>query len=192
MKPEPNPNTPPPSRRLRRAHALLLVIDIQEKLLPAMWENERVIQQASRLIRGAAALEVPILVTEQYRRGLGPTVPELAALVPSFAPIEKLSFSGCTPEIQSCLQTRDIRDVVLCGIESHVCITQTALDLLDAGWRVWAVGEACSSRRSSDWQAGLQRMAQAGAVTVCTEMVLFEWLEKSGTPEFKKILEVVK
>jgi nicotinamidase-related amidase len=172
--------------------AALLVVDIQEKLLPAMWEAERVVQRSVQLVRGAAVLRVPVVVTEQYRRGLGATVSEVASVVPAFAPVEKLTFSGCVPGVLAALQERAVRDVVICGIEAHVCVAQTVLDLLDAGFRVAVVGEACSSRRQDDWQAGMDRMRGAGAIPLSTEMVLFEWLERAGTEEFKEVLGLVK
>jgi nicotinamidase-related amidase len=184
-----NPNR---SRRIHCAGSALLLVDIQERLLPAMWEAERTLERALQLARGAALLQLPILVTEQYRKGLGPTVPTLASAVPGFHPQEKLAFSGAEPEILDALRRSQAVDVLLAGIEAHVCVTQTALDLLDAGFRVVVLSDACSSRTPGNCQAGLDRMRQAGAIPATVEMVLFELLERAGTEPFKQILNLMK
>jgi len=188
-----SPNMPNPAHRIRRATAALVVVDIQERLLPAIFEKERVVQNALRLIQGAAALQVPVLVTEQYRKGIGPTVPEVAAAVPGFAPMEKLAFSACGAEgFVEALRASNRQDVVLCGIEAHVCVCQTCLDLVDQGFRVFVVADAISSRTAENHRLALDRMAAADAVIVSTEMILFELLERAGTDEFKRILPLVK
>lgn len=184
---------PNPAHRIRRATAALVVVDLQERLLPAIFEKERVLQNALRLIQGAAALQVPVLVTEQYRKGIGPTVPEVAAAVPGFAPMEKLAFSACGAEgFVEALRASNRQDVVLCGIEAHVCVCQTCLDLIDQGFRVFVVADAISSRTAENHRLALERLAAAGAVLVSTEMILFELLERAGTDEFKRILPLVK
>ncbi len=179
--------------RVNRSKAVLFVVDIQEKLLPAMFEKERVLQRSMSLIKGAQVLKVPVLVTEQYRKGLGATVPQIATVIDGFSPEEKLSFSACGAEnCRSAVASRTCSDVILCGIECHVCVTQTCLDLLDSGLRVFVVADATSSRKAEDYQAGIDRMRSAGAVSVSTEMILFELLEKAGNEEFKKVLALVK
>ena len=184
---------PDPRHRIRRATAALVVVDIQERLLPAIFEKERVVQNALRLIQGAAALHVPVLVTEQYRKGIGQTVPEVAAAIPGFAPMEKLAFSACGAEgFVEALTARDREDIILCGIEAHVCVCQTCLDLLDRGFRVFVAADAISSRTAENHRLAVERMAAAGAVNVSTEMILFELLERAGTDEFKRILSLVK
>ena len=181
------------SHRLGRAQAGLVVVDVQERLLPAIFEKERVLQNVVRLAQGAVILQVPIFATEQYRKGLGSTVPEVAKAIPGFAPIEKLAFSACgTDGFLPGLESKQVSDAVLCGIEAHVCVTQTCLDLLDGGLRVFVVADAVSSRTPENYRFGLERMSAAGAVIVSTEMVLFELLGQAGTPEFKQILELVK
>ena len=182
-------NTP----RLERAKTVVVVVDIQERLLPAISEKERVLHNTLHLIQGAAILRLPLLVTEQYRKGLGPTVPEIAAAIAGFAPIEKLAFSACgAKEFLGTLQATKLSDVILCGIETHVCVTQTCLDLLDEGFGVFVAADAVSSRTPENHRFGIERMRQAGAVMVSTEMALFELLEMAGTEEFKKILALVK
>ena len=170
-----------------------MVVDIQERLLPAMFEKERVVQNAVRLIKGAAALGLPVLATEQYRKGLGATVANVAAVIPGFAPVEKLSFSACgAGAFTAGLKAARISDAILCGIEAHVCVTQTCLDLLDQEVRVFVAADAVSSRTAENYRLGLERMRTAGAVIASTEMMLFELLGEAGTAEFKQILELVK
>jgi nicotinamidase-related amidase len=181
------------SHRLTRARAGLVVVDIQERLLPAIFEKERVVQNAVRLIQGATILQVPIFVTEQYRKGLGPTVPEVVAVVPGFAPLEKLAFSACGADgFIPALKSKQVSDAVLCGIEAHVCVTQTCLGLLEKGFRVFVVADAISSRTPENYHLGVERMRAAGAVIASTEMVLFELLGQAGTAEFKQVLALVK
>lgn len=181
------------THRIRRAKAGLLIVDIQERLLPAMFEKERVVENAVRLVQGAAILGVPVFATEQYRKGIGATVPEVANAIPGFAPVEKLTFSACGVSgwIQA-LKVRGVEDVILSGIEAHVCVTQTCLDLLDQGFTPFVVADAISSRRPENRQMGLDRMREAGAIIVSTEMILFELLERAGTDAFKQILSLVK
>ena len=181
------------SLRLTRANAGLVVVDVQERLLPAIFEQQRVVQNTVRLIQGAGVLQVPIFATEQYRKGLGPTVPEVAGAIPGFAPLEKLAFSACgAAGFIPALKQHKVSEAILCGIEAHVCVSQTCLDLLDNGFRVFVVADAVSSRTLENYRFGLDRMRAAGAVIVSTEMVLFELLEEAGTAEFKQILALVK
>src|SRR5512138_475624 len=173
-------------RRLSRERAALLVIDIQERLLPAIWEKERVVRNAVTLAKGAAVLGLPVLATEQYRKGLGATVPEVAAAIPRFAPLQKLAFSACGAEgLIPALRAAAISDVVLCGIEAHVCVTQTCLDLLDDAFGVFVAADATSSRTPENHRFGIERMRDAGAAILSTEMALFELLREAGTDAFK-------
>ena len=179
--------------RADRAKTGLIVIDTQERLLPAIFDRERVLHNSVRLIKGAAILGLPVLATEQYRKGLGATVPEIAEAIEGFAPREKLTFSACGAEdLDSALTSRGLSDLILCGIEAHVCVTQTCLELLEAGLKVFVVADATSSRTAENHRAGIERMRDAGAVIVSTEMILFELLGKAGTDEFKRMLPLVK
>lgn len=181
------------TRRIDRAQAALVVIDLQERLLPAMHEKERVAQNSWRLARAASILALPVVVTEQYRKGIGPTVAELASAVPGFSPLEKLTFSCWGAEgFAAALRAREIRDVILCGIEAHVCVMQTCLDLLDEGFRPFVVADAISSRSPENLRWGLERMRDSGGVVVSTEMILFELLGCAGTAEFKQMLDLIK
>jgi nicotinamidase-related amidase len=176
-----------------RSTTALLVLDLQERLMPAMFEKERVTQNSLRLIQGAKVLALPVFLTEQYRKGLGPTVPEIATAFPSLTPWEKTAFSACGAErLVPALQAGKFSNILLCGIESHVCVSQSCLDLLQLGFKVFVAADATSSRTHANHQIGLARMRDAGAVIVSTEMALLELLEKAGTPEFKKILELIK
>src|ERR1043166_4223379 len=181
------------SRRLVGPNCALIVIDIQERLLPGIFERERVVQNSVRLIKGADLLGIPIFATEQYRKGLGVTVPEVALAFGSVVPVEKLAFSACgATGLSAALKAKKIASVILCGIESHVCVCQTCLDLLDQDYGVFVVADAISSRTPENHRIGLERMRESGAVIVSTEMALFELLGKAGTDEFRQILPLVK
>jgi nicotinamidase-related amidase len=176
---------------MTRHDTILLVVDVQEKLLPAIDRAARVAWNVRRLIDGAKTLGVPVLATEQYPEGLGPTIPELASLlgdVPS-----KLTFScgGC-PEFAAALESLGRPKVLVCGIEAHVCVAQTVFDLLGHGWRVYVAVDAVGSRHEWDYQTAVRRMDSCGAIPTTTEAALFEWCETSGAAEFKQISRLVR
>jgi len=169
----------------------LLVVDVQEKLVPAIAHHGRVVWNVRRLIDGAKVLGIPVVATEQYPTGLGPTVPELSerlGTIPS-----KLTFScgGC-PAIFEDLDKRGIHKVLVCGMEAHVCVQQTVLDLLAAGWRVYVAVDAVGSRFDVDSRTALARMDSAGATLTTAEAALFEWCDIAGTPEFKAISRLAR
>lgn len=181
------------SLRVRRARAGLLMVDIQERFAPVIFEWPRLIRNAQRLIRGARILQLPLFWTEQYRKGLGPTVSEIAGELEGHTPIEKVAFDCCrAPGFLEAVRHRAVADLILCGIEAHVCVCQTALGLLEAGVRPFVVADAVSSRTPEDLRWGLERVRTAGAIVVTTEMILFELLGQAGTEEFKQILALVK
>ena len=147
--------------------------------------------QHAALIRGARALGLPVWATEQYPQGLGPPTAAIAELIPERP--AKTSFHCCAvPQFLEQLYGRNIRHVTVVGIEAHVCVAQTALELLDLGFRVQVPADAVASRRKVDWEFALRRLEHAGAVVSSTESVLFEWTESSDRPEFKAISEIVK
>lgn len=179
--------------RLRRANAGLLVIDIQDNLLPLIFEKERLVRNSVLLIKGAQVLKLPIFVTEQYRKGLGLTTPEIASAIAGFAPVEKVTFSSCgAPGLVATLKSSGITDVLLCGMETHVCVLQTCLDLLVDSFNVFVVADAVSARNPENTRLAMDRMRGAGALIVSTEMVFFELLERAATDEFKQVLALVR
>src|SRR5438270_1843799 len=179
------------TQRLTARHGALLVVDMQEKLLAVMPYREQVVANAVRLIRGATALNVPVWGTEQYPRGLGPTAAPIAELIPRCP--TKMTFQSCAvPQILEQFYGRHIRHVTVVGLEAHVCVSQTALELLDLGFRVQVPADAVASRNTLDRDVALRRIEQAGAVISTTEAVLFEWLETADRPEFKTVSALVK
>jgi nicotinamidase-related amidase len=181
-----------PIARLQREDALLLVVDVQERLLPAMFEAERLARQCTLLARAAQQLAIPVVATEQYPEKLGATIAPLAELLGDCTPVSKMLFSACTPQVMSALKQNGRRSVILCGLETHVCVVQTALDLAENGFQVLVPQDAVSSRYESDKRIGLERMKSVGAVPCSTEMVVFELLREAGTPEFKALLPFIK
>jgi len=181
---------------LQRSSAVLAVVDIQDRLLPAIPDGARaaVLRNAGILIETARILGVPTLVSEQYPKGLGPTAADIRrSLGDRFAPIEKLAFScGRSPEFRSALAETHRQSVVICGVEAHVCVLQTAVDLANDGYRVYVPADAVASRRPLDCERGLALMEQAGAMVGTTEAFVFQLLERAGTDEFKQVAKLVK
>jgi nicotinamidase-related amidase len=169
----------------------LVVIDVQERLAPAIAGIRRIIWNIRRLVEGAKLLGLPVVATEQYPQGLGRSVPELAAHLGEVP--AKLSFSamGC-PGVFQGLKERDISKLLLTGIEAHVCVQQTAMDLLAAGWRVYLAVDAVGSRAELDAQTAIRRMDSSGVTLTTTEAALFEWCFEAGTPQFKQISRLVR
>lgn len=172
---------------IKADQSLLLIIDIQERLAPAIHEGESVIAHNLWLTGVARRLDVPVLATVQYPRGLGATVPALAEMLAPEEVVEKIHFSavadGCLDELPALAR----RQVVITGTETHVCVLQTALDLLGRGKEVFVVAEAVGSRRPEDKALALERLRQAGCVIVSREMVAFEWLHRAGTDLFRAV-----
>ena len=183
----------PAAPRITIDRTALLVLDLQEKLMPVIEDGERVLERAAKLIRGCAALGVPMLATEQYPRGLGPTVEPIRAALPEAAPrVEKVRFSGCVEETRRQLDRWRRPVVLVCGVEAHVCVLQTALDLLEVGYTPAVVGDAVSSRRAQDEVLAMQRMTAAGVVPASVEMALMEMTHEAGTERFKAILPLIR
>lgn len=179
------------TERLTAKHGALLVVDLQEKLVDKILERDRVIANALRLVRGAQALDIPVHATEQYPQGLGPSIAGVIELIPERG--AKTTFHCCAVhQFLEQLYGRQVRHVTLCGIEAHVCVAQTALELMNLGFRVQVVADAVGSRHRTDWEFALRRLERAGAVVSTTEAVLFEWTECSDRPEFKTISNLIK
>lgn len=173
---------------LDRDASMLLVIDVQQRLVPAIHDHGPVMDSVAWLMDLSRTLDVPVRASEQYPKGLGPTVPELRRRLDDADVAEKLHFScaadpGCLAMIDGLGRSQ----IVLCGIETHVCVLQTALGLVSQGHQVFVVADAVGSRQPSDRQLGLNRMRDAGVTVVCREMVAFEWLHVAGTDEFKAV-----
>jgi nicotinamidase-related amidase len=178
---------------LDRDRAALVVIDIQERLARVMPKLDEYYRNVGVLIKAFRRLGVPVVVTQQYTKALGPTVPEIADALGDFEPIEKMTFScaGETKYVEA-LRATGANQAVLCGMETHVCVEQTALDLLAAGYQVHVAADAVRSRKKQDWAFSLERMRQAGVIVTTTEAIVFETLVKCGTDEFKDISKLVK
>jgi nicotinamidase-related amidase len=182
-------------RPLEAEQCALVVVDIQEKLLPPIFNKESLVRNSQLLIRLARILSMPVLVTTQYVKGLGPTVAEIASLLSDVPATDKLEFS-CFGSDQFRSRLKGLpgnrNTVLLCGMESHICVMQTALGALNDGYLVHVASDAVGSRAEWNWKIGLERMKAAGAVISSTEMMMYELLRCSGTPQFKELLPYLK
>jgi len=182
-------------RPLEAEQCALIVVDMQEKLLPPIWEKERLVRNVQLLIRLAGILKIPALVSTQYAKGLGNTVPDIASMLPDTLPIDKLMFSCFGSDVFCSLLKRlpgQRTTVLLCGMETHICVMQTALGALRDGYLVHVAADAVSSRTELNWRIGLDRMRAAGAILSSTEMMIYELLRSSGAPAFREMLPYLK
>ncbi|MEP1208586.1 MAG: hydrolase [Rhizobiaceae bacterium] len=178
---------------IRSKDSILVVIDMQQRLVPAMLAPARTLRNAALLIETARELDIPVLLTEQYPKGLGPTMADIAGPAGDSPVFEKIHFSCMEdPKFADHLMGLGRNQVVLAGMEAHICVVQTAASLLEAGYEVFVASDATASRTADSEQACLQRLNAAGVGIVTSEMVVFEWLGKAGTPAFKKILPKIK
>jgi nicotinamidase-related amidase len=182
-------------RSLDADQCALIVVDIQEKLLPPIFHKEDLVLNSQLLIRAAGLLNIPALISTQYAKGLGTTVPEIASLLPETDAIDKDQFS-CFGSDAFCTLLKRLpgkrNTLLLCGMESHICVTQTALAALREGYLVHIASDAVSSRTEWNWNIGLERMRAAGAVISSTEMMIYELMRSSSSPAFKQILPHLK
>ena len=178
---------------LRPESAGLVVVDVQGKLATLMHEREELYRNLQILIKSARVLGLPVYWLEQYPEGLGPTVPEVAGLLSDLEPLPKVCFSGCGQgEFLGQVRSGGRHQLLICGIEAHICVYQTTRDLLAEGFRVEVVADAVSSRTARNRDLGLARMARLGAEITSVEMALFEMLRVAGTPQFKEIARLVR
>jgi isochorismate hydrolase len=178
---------------LNKEDAVLLIVDIQDRLAVVMKEKDRVVRNCQHLIELAKMIDIPVVVTEQYPKGLGRTVPELQSVLREYRPVEKTSFDCCGE--QSFFQELHVhgrKTAVLTGMETHICVLQTCVGLLKSGMNVHVVEDAVCSRTAENWRTGIEFMRDAGAVVTCTETALFQLLKVAGTEEFKKISQRIK
>jgi nicotinamidase-related amidase len=182
-------------RPLEAERCALIVIDIQEKLLPPIFQKEQLVRNAQLLIRAATILKIPAFVSTQYAKGLGVTVPEIASLLPQTEAIDKTLFS-CFGSDAFCASLKRVpgnrNTLLLCGMESHICVAQTALAALREGYLVHVASDAVSSRTEWNWKIGLKRMRAAGAVISSTEMMIYELMRSSSSAAFKELLPYLK
>jgi nicotinamidase-related amidase len=182
--------------KLIRPDTMLVVIDVQEKLMPVIDQQEQVLRNIERMVRGCAILDVPMVLTEQYAQGLGPTVEVLRKAFEEsggYRPIEKATFSAWScSEFTSALRALKRKHVLIAGVETHVCVYQTVADLISVGHLVTVIADAVSSRTKENREIGLRRMESEGARLSSTEMALFELTGRSGTEEFRSIAKLIR
>jgi nicotinamidase-related amidase len=174
-------------------NTVLVVIDFQERLFPVMHDKEKLLRNVVKLIKGVKVLEIPVVLTEQYPKGLGPTIPEIKELLPDMKPIEKVCFNCCDEEsFGKSLESLKRKQVLIAGIEAHICVYQTAIALSQAGYEVQVVGDCVSSREPENKLVSLFKMGAAGISPTTTEMALFELLKVAKGDKFKQISNIVK
>ena len=179
--------------RLRRDDVAVVLVDVQEKFVPMLFQRERMVRNCTLLIKAARVMGLPIVVAEQYPQGLGQTVPELREAMGRIKPIEKMTFStfGCG-EFASALEETERNQLLICGIESHVCVIQTVMDALERDYEVFVSMDAVTSRTQLNWEAGVRRVRSLGGILVTTEMAIFELLHTAEAPEFREVQGFIK
>ena len=174
--------------------ALLVVIDMQEPFLRNVYENDRVVQNVSALVRWATTLRIPTISTTQYAEKMGDVIDPIKSLLsPIHSPYDKMVFSCYgAPAFASELHRSARKQIILCGVESHICVSQTAHDLAGAGFQVQVAVDAISSRTEANWKLGIDKMRQAGVIVTSVEAAAYELLHAAGTPEFREVLKIIK
>ena len=179
--------------RITKENTIGLIIDIQERLFPAMFEKESLLKNTLVLIQGLKELQIPLIVTQQYSKGLGETIQEIKSVIPDFGFIEKRSFSCCDePVFMESLKKTKAKNIIICGIESHVCVLQTAVDLKEAGYNPVVVIDCISSRIPASIEIAKERFRLEEIIMTSAESILFELTRSSAAPEFKAISNLVK
>jgi len=179
--------------RICKPHTIGLIVDLQEKLFPVMSDREELLANCTKLVKGLQILGIPLLVTQQYSKGLGETIQEISSLIPGFSSIEKRDFSCCgEAEVISRLKELNAENVLICGIESHVCVMQTALDLKGYGFNPVIVADAVSSRSPLSIDLAKERFRHEGIMMTSVESILFELTGSSLAPEFKSVSNLLK
>jgi nicotinamidase-related amidase len=177
--------------RVKPDDCVLLVIDVQDRLIDTIYQSNELVRNIEAMIQTAQILNVPILVTEQEK--LGVTIADLEKSLTNIPKVRKLTFSGCgNSEFIKNLENSGKKTVVVCGIEAHICVLQTTLDLLDRGYKIVIPVDAVSAYATTDKDIAMNRMREAGAETATVESLIYEWIEKAGTDEFRKVLQIVK
>ncbi len=178
---------------LNKDDTVIVIVDIQERLAAVMSERKKVVDNCLHLIEAAKLLRLPVILNEQYPKGLGHTVGEIINALPDIDPIEKIAFSCCgQAAFFDRLSALGRKKIVLCGMETHVCVLQSCLDLIKAGYAVHVVSDAVCSRTKANFKTAIEFMRDAGSVITCTETVLFQLLERADTGEFRIISKLIK
>lgn len=178
---------------LSRDKTALIIIDVQERLFKKVEDRDKIAGNICRLIQFANILGIPIVLTEQYPEGLGPTIHRIRELIPNVKPIEKIEFSCmASREFRRRISEINVKNLVLTGIEAHICVAQTAIEAITSGYKVYVVYDAISSRHREDKAIAIERMKQHGAYIITSEMLMYEVLRRAGTTEFKEILKLVR
>lgn len=179
--------------KLRAEETAALFIDFQERLVPAIYLNDAIVEKTVILAKGLQEFNVPMAFSQQYTKGLGETVPSVKEAVADFTYLEKTSFSCCDcDEIAAWVKQTGKKNILVCGVEAHICVMQTVLDLLDAGLNVFVVADCIGSRKAYDKEIGLKRMEKEGAYLTTCEAALFELTGGAKSPQFKTISKLVK
>ena len=178
---------------LNKDDSLLLIIDVQEKLVASL-DKDVIVKRASILANAAKIMAIPMLVTQQYSKGLGQTVSAVSQMFDDTTKIfEKTSFSAVREEgFLELIKSYKKNQIIICGIETHVCVHQTAFDLINEGFEVFIAKDACASRRKYEFKQGIERMQENGANISCVEIILFEWLKTAKSPYFKEVQALIK
>jgi nicotinamidase-related amidase len=181
------------SLSLDKGRSGILIVDVQTKLMSVMRRGETVAENIIKLLKLSGLFSLPVLVTEQYPRMMGPTLPEIKKALPVYEPLEKMQFNCCSVSgFNERLRSADLKNIILTGAEAHICILQTCMTLLEQGYNVHVPRDAVDSRTEENWQTGLDIMNRAGSVITSTETIVFQVLGRAGTPEFKKMLKMIK
>jgi len=180
---------------LSPSHCALMVVDIQERLMPVIESRDQVVKNAVLLLKAAKAMKIPILATTQYVARIGDLLPEIMAELEGVSPIDKMEFGGFNNKaVKKAIGhlPKEIDTVILCGVETHICIYQTSLGAILEGYKVWVPADAVSSRVRHNHRTGISRIREIGGVVANTELVIYELLHKAGTQEFKELLPFLK
>jgi len=178
---------------INRENTGLLVVDVQEKLMQVMGTKQRVIDNIIKLLHLSKLFNLPVILTEHYLKWLGPTLPEIIESLPAYEPIQKLHFNCCDVDaFNKRLESEGFKNIIVTGVESHICIFQTCVSILEKGYQVHVPQDAVDSRTDENWRVGLGLIKKAGAFITSTETVIYQILKKAGTKEFKKMLKIIR
>ena len=176
-----------------RENTGLLVVDVQEKLMQVMGRKQRVIDNIIKLLHLSKLFNLPVILTEHYLKWLGPTLPEIIESLPTYEPIQKLHFNCCDVDaFNERIESEGFKNIIVTGVESHICIFQTCVSILEKGYQVHVPQDAVDSRTDENWRVGLGLINKAGAFITSTETVIYQILKKAGTKEFKKMLKIIR